>query len=361
MGAEKDVAVEMNAEHSTIPELRVMPSALLAEKISAVRRKQVRVAVGTGAGIAVGAFIILLAVGMLLDWWLDFPLWVRVITLTLVLGVTGAFVWRFVITPIRRQPDDDTIALTIEKARPEFHSRLISSIQFPRPGVIVPGTAASLARMTIAETEALARPMDFTEVISTKELSKVLTWSVAVFALGIFSLMYGGQVSIDLLKRAFLSSTLVPRHTRVFVVTGDTRIGVGDPIRIEAVAHGVVPNNGRLIVKATGKRTQEYALEKNKEGNFTRTIENVQQSFDYTIRLNDGVSRAHHVEVVPRPTTASIQCEQQFPAYTGLPNTKRALGDLALLAGSKLSLAVTATRDIKQTAPIGRASGRERV
>ena len=340
----------MNAEHSTIPELRVMPSALLAEKISAVRRKQVGVAVGTGAGIAVGAFIILLAVGMLLDWWLDFPLWVRVITLTLVLGVTGAFVWRFVITPIRRQPDDDTIALTIEKARPEFHSRLISSIQFPRPGVIVPGTAASLARMTIAETEALARPMDFTEVIPTKELSKVLTWSVAVFALGIFSLMYGGQVSVDLLKRAFLSSTLVPRHTRVFVVTGDTRIGVGDPIRIEAVAHGVVPNNGRLIVKATGKRTQEYALEKNKEGNFTRTIENVQQSFDYTIRLNDGVSRAHHVEVVPRPTTASIQCEQQFPAYTGLPNTKRALGDLALLAGSKLSLAVTATRDIKQAA-----------
>lgn len=338
----------MNTELSTATEPRVAPSALLAEKISAVRRKQVGVAAGTGAGIAVGAFVILLATTMLLDWWLDFPFAVRAIALAFVLGCTGVLVWRFILTPVRRQPDDDAVALTIEKARPEFRSRLISSIQFPRPGVIVPGTASSLARMTIAETEALARPIDFTEVIPTKELRKVLTWSIAVLALGIFSLMYGGQVSVDLLKRAFLSSTLVPRHTRVFVVTGDTRIGLGDPIRIEAVARGVVPNNGRLIVKASGKRTQEYALEKDKAGNFTRTIENVQQSFDYTVRLNDGVSQAHHVEVVPRPTTASIQCEQTFPAYTQLPVTKRSLGDLTLLAGSKLSLTALATRDIKQ-------------
>ena len=338
----------MNTELPMAVEPRVMPSALLAEKISAVRRKQVGVAAGTGTGMAVGVFVILLGTAMLLDWWLDLPVAARAITLALVLGLTGIIVWRFILTPVRHQPDDDTIALTVEKARSEFRSRLISSIQFPRPGVIVPGIAASLARMTIAETEALARPIDFTEVISTKELSKVLAWSFAVLALGVFSLMYGGQVSTDLLKRAFLSSTLVPRHTRVIVVTGDTRIGLGDPIRIEAVARGVIPNNGRLILKSAGKRTQEYALEKDKNGNFGRTIENVQQSFDYTVRLNDGVSKPHHVEVVPRPTTASIQCEQQFPAYTALPNAKRALGDLTLLAGSKLSLTALATRDIKQ-------------
>jgi hypothetical protein len=79
-----------------------------------------------------------------------------------------------------------------------------------------------------------------------------------------------------------------------------------------------------------------------------RTIENVQQSFDYTVKLNDGVSRSHHVEVVHRPTTASIDCEQTFPAYTKLPNAKRALGDLSLLAGSKLTVTAVATHDIKQ-------------
>ncbi len=327
---------------------QVIPSALLAEKISAVRRKQVGVAVGTGTGMAGGAFIILLAVAMLLDWWLDLALWARAVLLVWVLGTTAAMLWRFVITPLRRQPDDDTIALTVEKARPQFRSRLISSIQFPRPGMIVPGTAASLARMTIAETEELARPLDFNEVISTKDLQQVALWSIAVLALGIFSFMYGGQVSVDLLKRAFLSSTLVPRHTRVEVITGDTRIGRGDTLHVEAVARGVVPRAGRLVMKTSGKRTQEFVLEKDKQERFVRNIENVQQTFDYTVKLSDGVSRLHHVEVVPRPTVASIECEQVFPAYTKLSNAKRALGDLSLLAGSKFKVTAIATHDIKQ-------------
>ncbi len=60
------------------------------------------------------------------------------------------------------------------------------------------------------------------------------------------------------------------------------------------------------------------------------------------------VSRAYQVTVVPRPSMASIQCEQTFPAYTGLPKTKRAPGDLTLLAGSKLSIQATATDDIQK-------------
>ena len=252
------------------PNESLQPSTFLGAKIAAVRRKQTAVAAGTGIGMAVGVFVILLAVAMLLDWWLDFPRAARAVSLTLILGITGALAWRYVVTPIRRQPDDDAVALTVEKARPQFRSRLISSIQFPRPGMIPTGTATSLARMTIQETEAMAAPIDFTEAIPTRELQKVLLWSFAVFALGIFSFMYGGQVSVDLLKRAFLSSTLVPRHTRVEVLTGNTRIGRGDALRIEALARGVVPRAGKLIVKTAGKRTAEYSLDKDKEGKFAR-------------------------------------------------------------------------------------------
>src|SRR5688572_30833687 len=171
MGIEKDVSIKVNVIGHTET---VAPSALLAARISAVRRKQVAVAAGTGAGMAVGAFVILLGAAMLLDWWLDFPVWVRGIILVCLIAFTGVIAWRYVLMPIRRQPDDDAVALRIEKARPQFRSRLISSVQFARPGVIPPGAATSLARMTIAETEALAAPMNFADVISTKELSKVL-------------------------------------------------------------------------------------------------------------------------------------------------------------------------------------------
>lgn len=328
----------------------VTPSALLAEKITAVRRKHVAVAAGSGAAMTLGVFVVLLAALMLLDWWLDLPWWARALLLFWVTAPAGFLAWRYVLCPLRDQPDDDAMALAVEKARPQFRSRLISSIQFARPGVVDAGTAASLARMTIAETEELARPMDFTEIIATKDLKTVSAWSVGVLALGLFAFMYGGDVSVDLLKRAFLSSTPVPRHTRVVVLTGHVTIGRGDALRIDAEARGVVPRAGRLVVKSSGRRTQEYPMEKDKSGRFVRGLENVQQSFNYVVHLNDGASASFHVEVVPRPTIASIECDQVFPAYTGLPSARRSLGDLALLAGSKLKLTALATKDIQRAA-----------
>ena len=49
----------MMAEPSTTSEPQVAPSALLAEKIAAVRRKHVNVASGTGAGMAVEDALVL--------------------------------------------------------------------------------------------------------------------------------------------------------------------------------------------------------------------------------------------------------------------------------------------------------------
>jgi hypothetical protein len=346
MGAAEDVATEMKSEGQQPADLK--PSVVLGEKISAVRGRQVSVTAGTGAAIVVGAFVILLGVAMALDWWLDSPLTARALTLLAIAGLAGYAAWRFVLLPILRQPDDDLVALQIERARPQFRSRLISSVQFARRGALPDGTAVSLARMTIAETEQMARTTDFTDIVPTRDLQKVTLWTVAVLALAIFAFLYGGDVTRDLLKRAFLSSTPVPRHTRVFVLAGEERIGRGDPIRIEAAARGVVPKTGRLVLRTKGRRPQEFVMERGPSGNFARTIENVQDSFDFTVRLNDGVSKAHHVQVVPRPSAASVECEQVFPAYTGLPAMKRSLGDLSLLAGSQLKVKATATRDLVQ-------------
>ena len=51
--------------------------------------------------------------------------------------------------------------------------------------------------------------------------------------------------------------------------------------------------------------------------------------------------------LIPRPTVASIECQQEFPAYTELTNVTRSLGDLSLLAGSTLKLKIVATKDLQ--------------
>jgi hypothetical protein len=158
----------------------------------------------------------------------------------------------------------------------------------------------------------------------------------------------GRNVCSDLLKRAFLSNVPVPRKTRVLVQEGDRRVGIGDNVRLEAFVQGVVPSSGKVMLKFENRRPQEFNLEQNRDNRFQfgRTIDNVQESFTYQIRIGDGISPSYTVTAIPRPTVAAIECETRPPAYSKLPAAKRSLGDLTLLAGSTLQLKATATKNI---------------
>ena len=67
-------------------------SRILQAKLSSVRRKHVVVAIATGVCAAVGAGVLCLAAGMLLDWWLTLSF----ISRAAILAVTEATleIWR---------------------------------------------------------------------------------------------------------------------------------------------------------------------------------------------------------------------------------------------------------------------------
>ncbi|HUR47448.1 MAG TPA: hypothetical protein VMZ27_16315 [Candidatus Saccharimonadales bacterium] len=332
--------------------LAVEPSVLLKAKIDGLRRKHLLVALATGVAMAVAVSIELLALALFLDWLMELPWAVRLIALVLQAGVLGYIGWQSILRPLLNQPDDDEVALMVEKAMPRFRSRLIASLQLTRPGGIPPGASPMLVDSMVEETEAIAKSVDFNSIVSTERLVRIGALAVTVTVLCLAGLLIGRGTVTDLLKRAFLSNIPVPRKTRVIVHEGDKLVGRGDNVRLEAFAEGVLPNQGRVEVKYRGRRLQEYPLEQNRDNkrHFARTIENVQDSFSYVIYLNDGQSRSFDVKAIPRPTVATIDCTQEFPPYTKLKPVRRSLGDLSLLAGSKLRLKVTATKDIKTAA-----------
>src|SRR6266700_545278 len=103
------------------------PSAYIAAKIAALRRKQVSTAALTGLAMAVAVEVELLALAMFFDWWLDLPWGVRLLLLIGQGGLLGYILLRFVAKPILRPPDDDELALMVEKARVNFRTRLIAA------------------------------------------------------------------------------------------------------------------------------------------------------------------------------------------------------------------------------------------
>src|SRR5688572_6973450 len=175
-------------------------SQLLGEKIAALRRRHVMVLAMTGLAMAVVVGIELLALAMFLDWWLELPWVVRLVSLLVQLGAFAYILSRFVLVPILRQPEEDELALMIEKARPEFRSRLIAAVQLARPGAVPPGASSALAIATVAETEALAGPFDFRQIVPTDRLKKFGVMAVMVPLLGLMGFVAGRETCTDLLK-----------------------------------------------------------------------------------------------------------------------------------------------------------------
>ena len=88
----------------------VPASALLQERIDALRRRQLTVAVMTGLAALAVVSLELLSLAMFLDWWLELPWAVRLVSLV---GQIGVFAWillRMIVSPLLHQPDDDELA-----------------------------------------------------------------------------------------------------------------------------------------------------------------------------------------------------------------------------------------------------------
>src|SRR2546430_14925846 len=136
-------------------------SQLLAEKIASVRRKHALVVALRGACAMLGVAVLLLAVGMLLDWYIEFPWRVRAAILAIDLTVLTYMFLTYVVAPVIWGPDEDEAALMVERERPEFATRLIASVQLGRPGAVAAGGAPTIVRAMISQKGGVAAPMAF--------------------------------------------------------------------------------------------------------------------------------------------------------------------------------------------------------
>jgi hypothetical protein len=324
-------------------------SSLLQSKIDTVRRKHSIVAATRGVAALVAAAILLLAFGMIMDWAFELPRVVRVALLAVDLTVLTYIFLTYVLAPIIWGPDDDELALMVERGNPDLATRLIAAIQLSRPEAIPAGASREIVGALVAQTESVAEPMDFAAVVKTELMLKTLAVSSLILVLGVGTFAYTNEVSPDLLKRAFLSNVDVPRKTRVKIDNPDQVIAIGDPVTLSAVASGVVPTSGKVDVKYDSGRTQTFQFDavRDAPGRFTRTIENVQETFTYRIRLNDNTTSRHTVKALPRPSVLAVGFTIAYPEYLKRGQEPKSPGDLSLLVGSTLSVKVKASKPLK--------------
>jgi hypothetical protein len=284
------------------------------------------------------AAIMLLTVQMFLDWLINLNLFVRALFLAADITLLVYFARKQLLPYFLNPPNLEACALMVEKHWPRFHGRMIATVQFAVPRFTA--DSPELVRAVQQETDSKTGALNFGEIVPTKSMERR-----GAAALGLIVVMGGlmylaAPGSIALLERVFLIPAKVPRKTEVICLTGNKIIPAGDTILLEAQAKGIIPSHGRATLVDDTGRIQEITIdpEPGKPDRFSLKVERVSLPFNYTIFLNDGSAGPFQIKTFPRPNVTSLDCEQVYPPYTGLKPLKRSVGNLALLAGSKLNI-----------------------
>ena len=344
MGAPKEIPTKMTSEFQGIN--------LLRAKLTGVRRKLLICTAGTGVALVLISVVSLFAIGMAVDWLGELPRLGRALLLLINLGLIWLIVWRQIVEPVENAPGEDGCALLVEQALPDFRTRLIASVQLTRPGALHSNDSEAMVQVLVKQTEALATPVNFRSVVSIRHFLGCSLMAVLVIFAAVLALRFGAPASGALLCRAILLNVPVPHKTHTSVSPGNLKVGQGETIVIEARASGIIPTHGRLLIRYASGQQQEFTIlpAADDHTRLPQTLDNVQESFTYRVRLNDETSEAFTIQVLERPVVTSLECQQVFPAYTKLATVRRAPTDLTLLAGSRLQLTIRANKPIAMAA-----------
>jgi len=318
----------------------------LASKLKALRQRFLLIHGSERIAQCWTAALMLIPTQMFVDWIVDLPFFIRFLILGGDFALLYFFLKKHFLPLVLRPPSQEACALLVEKKWPKFRGRIIAAVQFANPRHTP--DQSPLVEILQQQAEGGTGALDFGEIVPGRPLARRLFMAVTVTLLFGCTMVHYAPGSVALLERVFLLPAKVPRKTEVICISKDKTIPVGDSVVIEAEAIGIIPSHGRVTLKYDSGRIQEITIdpEHDRPDYFSLNVDLVQESMTYVVRLNDGVSETYSIKTVPRPNVATVDCIQVYPAYTGLPDTKRTVGNLALLAGSKLKIHMAANSKI---------------
>lgn len=341
-----------------------MSSELLLDKLDAVRQRQRNVAVAAGICKTVLALLALIVAFFLLDWLVLSRTTTagggdKAARAVLVLSILATFayvLYRTVIIEWRTYPDDDEVALRVERGHPELRGRLISTIQLTRMGE----SAVSKELIDALEEDTLSFTggLTFTDIINVQVLKKVALVSGALLLVAGALGAWRSDFTKALFGRLMLTEQAYPTAAKILTVTPSGRVPHGEPfiISIELDAKGVLPEHASATIRNSAGQSSELILARipdakgasDKPAVYRGTIEHVLEDLDFRPAAHDALwPKFEHIQVQYRPAIKSLSLTCHFPKYLNKPDEVSAVGDIRAPVGSTIRLVAVLNKPVK--------------
>jgi hypothetical protein len=345
---------------------RPVDASVLRKRLAAVRGRLRFVHMVRGLGWVIGLTLLSFVVAGLLDFRWALPSLIR--ALLLVGSLVGATLVALVylILPLTERTDDLTLALKIEENYPSLNDCLATAVQFMEQGDDIPeGESDAMRRQALRQTLQKASGCDFLRIVDTRGLRLAgLTGVLAVAAVVTLVLLYPTQSATAAVRLLdpFGDHTW-PGETQLTIDDPPSPIAVNQPFEVKGTVRGVIPAEGKVIIRQPGFADREQLVkilkEHEDEGKLLLRLSEaqVQRSFEFQVKANDATSRWYKIAVEPPPTLGlldgkpSPQVRLDYPAYTDLPSPRflqPGIGHIEAITGTVVTLRGAADRPLKR-------------
>ncbi len=188
----------------------------LQNRLAKVRSKERGFIAIQGICRVLVALIVVIIAYFLLDWVVDLPYNARLAAAGLGAIFVGYVFYRYLIVELRKIQDDDEMALRVESRNPDLRGRLISTLQLIRTKKA--GVYAGSDELISAledETVRMSDPLDFSAIVSTTMLKRLLIAAGLVVAVKAALILEYPDYFKALAERLYNPDKQYPTKTRI--------------------------------------------------------------------------------------------------------------------------------------------------
>lgn len=348
---------------------------LLGDQLSRVRRRFF--VHGLGITLLMPAGFLLFAFG--LDHLLRLPLPIRVFHTATVTALLVYGVVRFLRLPLSRRFAPVDVAVLVERAFPELHQRLVSTIQLKatieaNDGALLRNQSPAMIEQLLKETVAAARALPLERLLDPTRT--VRAWALALVLL---LTIFAGSIAAPAVAWIFVQRHIgyelaYPRDTMLLIElppagpelqradhNGNTEltIAAGADLHVSVLAKGIVPTEVFLDV-AAGNDQRVIAMQSRPASRFRHVFRRLSTGFTFHARGGDDETGdlLVTVSIVHPPQVATIKAQLKPPAYTQQETLVQSGGAIEALVGTEVSLSVIATDEVETASMVFLESGK---
>ncbi|MCA9077084.1 MAG: hypothetical protein KDA93_18805 [Planctomycetaceae bacterium] len=327
----------------------------LIGRLHAVRRSMRAHFVAEGSAWVLSTLLGLLALSLLLDWWLELSRVGRSGYALVGLGLLGWVAWRYAIQPMMLSLDPLDVAAAVDRsrvaaAREAVAPKVASVLQLPEHQNQPRGSSTDMIEQAVRHNFVTLEDVDFRSVLSRKHMAGSLAITLGTLLLPmLFTLVAPGTARLWAARWLEGSDRPWPRNTHLEVVgVEDGRFIVprGESAGLEVLVHDKEEPTEviHMRMRSTSGRDETVTFTRFEPGNFRYDLPPLQQEVSVSIWGGDGEAEPFQIVPLDRPRITDLQLTATHPRISkpqvfGFTGEE---GSVRLLPQTQASLVLTA-------------------